>query len=656
MAGLELGVCYYPEQWSPASWREDAQKMVDMGIDWVRIGEFTWAWVEPKSGQFQWRALDQAIEILAEAGLKIMMCTPSAAPPKWLVDRYPEILPVDEQGHVRKFGARRHYCFSSVVYRQQAVRIAQKYVTRYGAHPAIKAWQIDNEYGDHDTILSYSQAAKVGFRQWLSEHYAGDIEALNRAWGTRFWGMHYNDFDEIDLPNQLVEEPSPTHAMDFSRYSSDQVRAFNAAQVAVLREGAPEAAITHNCMAGSFDYDHYPLAADLDFVSWDSYPLGNLLGADLPLEEKQRWLRTGAPDYQSFYCDLYRGMSRGPVWITEQQPGPVNWAAHNPAPADGMVRLWSWMAYAHGVDVVCYFRWRQAPFAQEQFHTALHRTDGTPDQAYGEVRQVAQERHQIPMTERRAASIAMVMDYPSRWAARILPQGRDYSGHSVASDWYRTLRSMGYGVDIVGQQADFTRYDLVLLPDTLIVNKALVEALQNSHCKVLIGPRSGSHNDRMHSVEALAPGLLQALIPVRVTRVESLPKWHAETLTFEGQSYCIGRWRETLDTEAPVLAQYTDEYRPATPAIVRNDKACYLGVLPNGALLQAVMGSTLNWVEKQPIALPPDVRVSRRGDLGFAFNFSNKAVMLPQVAPEQILVGDLLIPPRDMVVWQLTSV
>ncbi len=106
--GPELGVCYYPEQWPEEKWAEDAARMVALGLTWVRIAEFAWAKIEPKPGQFDWAWLDRAVETLGSAGLKVILCTPTAAPPKWLVDLFPEILPVAEDGTVRKFGARRH--------------------------------------------------------------------------------------------------------------------------------------------------------------------------------------------------------------------------------------------------------------------------------------------------------------------------------------------------------------------------------------------------------------------------------------------------------------------------------------------------------------------------------------------------------------------
>ena len=223
---MKLGVCYYPEHWPEAWWAEDARQMVEVGIAYVRLAEFAWSRIEPSPGQFEWAWLDSAIDILHSAGLKVVMCTPTATPPKWLVDADPDMLAVDANGSTRGFGSRRHYCFSSKAYRAQSVRITTAVAQRYGNHPAVVAWQTDNEYGCHMTVMSYSLAARAEFRVWLARRY-GSVAALNQAWGTVFWSQEYCSFDEVDAPVGAVTEANPAHRLDYRRFASDEVVAFN---------------------------------------------------------------------------------------------------------------------------------------------------------------------------------------------------------------------------------------------------------------------------------------------------------------------------------------------------------------------------------------------------------------------------------------------
>ena len=211
---MQLGVCYYPEQWPEAGWPDDARRMAAMGIRFVRIAEFAWSRIEPSPGHFDWAWLDRAVEILHAQGLKVVMCTPTATPPKWLIDADPTVLAVDAAGQTRGFGSRRHYCFSSPSYRAQAARISIAVAQSYGQHPAVTAWQTDNEYGCHSTVLSYSHAARQGFRGWLQQRYT-TVDALNRAWGTVFWSQEYSSFDEVDPPVATVTEANPAHRLDY---------------------------------------------------------------------------------------------------------------------------------------------------------------------------------------------------------------------------------------------------------------------------------------------------------------------------------------------------------------------------------------------------------------------------------------------------------
>ncbi|MBB3542089.1 MULTISPECIES: beta-galactosidase [unclassified Rhizobium] len=648
---LELGVCYYPEQWPREKWQDDASRMKELGLSWVRVGEFAWAHMEPRPGDLRWEWLDEAIDVLGRAGLKVILGTPTAAPPKWLVDLYPDILPVDAKGTVRKFGARRHYCFSSRRYRQEAARIVEAMAKRYGTHPFVQAWQIDNEYGDHDTVYSYSKEAERAFRLWLAERY-GTIDALNAAWGTNFWSMRYGAFEEIELPNNLVEEPSPTHLVDFIRFSSDQVKSFNSMQADLLRGHAPGRPVTHNFMSNNFDFDHYEVGADIDIASWDVYPMGGLLNGRLSDDNKARYLRTGDPDQTAFYHDLYRAVGRGRVWVMEQQPGPVNWASHNQAPADGMVRLWTWLAYAHGADMVSYFRWRQIHYAQEQFHSALLLPNGEPDQGYQEVAEVIAEIARLPASARREkAKVALVVDYPSRWASRALPQGRSYDATAIGLDWYAALSRYGIDVDIVGQHCDLDGYAAVFAPDLLIADAVFVERLAQCGAKALFGPRSGSKTPNLQIPTSLPPGPLNALLDMQVVRVESLPEFHIESVLHGNETYPASVWRETIRTSEPVLASFSGEYRAGAPALVGNDKARYLAVVAQGDLLMKVIGDTLDWagVERQPDL--GDLRVSRRGPLHFAFNFGKVSAEVPAATAAVFHVGERILTPVGVAVW-----
>ncbi|MEO0391141.1 MAG: beta-galactosidase [Pseudomonadota bacterium] len=608
-----LGVCYYPEHWPEDLWPQDAARMVESGITWVRIGEFAWARLEPAPGAFDWGWLDRAIDVLAGAGLKVILGTPSATPPRWMLTRFPDMCALDAQGNPRGFGARRHYCHSHAGYRAAAADMAAALGARYGRDARIAAWQIDNEYGCHETVLSYSPAARAAFRDWLAQQYQS-IDALNRDWGNVFWSMTYAAFDEIDLPNFTVTQPNPAHEMAFRRFAAAQVVAWNAAQVRALRRHT-DAPLLHNYMGRELAFDHFALARDLDIASWDSYPIGFLsdrLEADA--SHKAQFLQQGDPDMQAFHHDLYRALNAGRWWVMEQQPGPVNWAPYNPAPLPGMVRLWTWEAFAHGAEVVSYFRWRQAPFAQEQMHAGLRRADDQPAQGLEEAAQVAQELSQLPEVSGAGATVAIVFDYASDWAWKTLPQGADFDYFRLVFSLYRALRKRGLSIDILPVTAtadQLAGYTAVFAPGLASVSPALMDAFTAADVPVMLGPRTNLMTPHMSTALPLGPAVTG--LDTTVSRVESLPP-HVKRPVTGGGAVC--HWAETLEGRAQTVLSGHD----GAPVLTTQGMLSYLGGWPDAALWDRLVCRLCPEALAEP--LPQGLRLRDTRTHRFAFNYA----------------------------------
>lgn len=617
-----LGVCYYPEHWDESRWAEDAARMRDLGLAWVRIGEFAWSRLEPTPGRLDWDWLDRAMDTLGGAGLKVVLGTPTATPPKWLVDRMPDMLPVDREGRPRGFGSRRHYDFSHAGYRGECRRIVRLLADRYGRHRALGAWQIDNEYACHDTVLSYSEAAREQFRAWLARRYQSP-QAMNRAHGNVFWSMEVSDWSEVDLPNLTVTEPNPALVLAFRRFASDMVAEFNRLQVEEIRARS-DAPILHNYMGRVTDFDHFAVGADLDAASWDSYPIGFLSDRlENPPERKLRFLRQGDPDNQAFHHDLYRsvgghgpgggGPSAGRWWVMEQQPGPVNWAPWNPAPLPGMVRLWTWEAFAHGAEVVSYFRWRQVPFAQEQMHAGLHRPDGAPAPGYEEVAQVARELEGMEAIAPAKAPVALVFDYESCWAWETQPQGRDFDFFRLAFAAYRACRRAGLSVDILPPTtADLSGYKIVLAPGLMRLSNTFRNVLKEFDGLALLGPRTDTKTEDLSIRLPLGPDLPGC--DVSVVLSESLPP-NAEVTLEDGGRFL--HWFDHLEGNSPVRLSTAD----GRPALV-GGRLRYVAGWPDDATFERIVRSMCEEAGVATLDLPDGLRVRDTATHRFVLNYA----------------------------------
>ena len=653
-----LGVCYYPEHWPEDWWAGDARAMRRLGITHVRIGEFAWSRIEPEPGRLDWGWLDRALDVLGHAGLRVVLGTPTATPPRWLTLRHPGILPIDAQGQVRGFGSRRHTSFSSPDWWRESRRIVELLADRYGEHDAVVGWQVDNEFGCHDTVLSYGPHDVAAFRVWLRARY-GDIATLNARWGAVFWSMEAGSFDEIDAPVGAVTETNPIARLDYRRFSSDQVAAYGAMQAGILRARSPGRFVTHNFMGFFTEFDHWTVGREYDVASWDSYPLGFLERFAFSEAEGAAWAETSLPDIAPFHHDLYRGVGRGRWWVMEQQPGPVNWARHNPVPKPGMVRLWSWEALAHGAEVVSYFRWRQAPFAQEQMHAGLQRPDRSLSIGGAEVGVVGQELHDLLMSlgteelpDSRRSPVAMVLDYESLWMAGIQPQGADFDALLLHYRWYEAARRLGLDIDILPPGAPLDGYAAVLVPSLMTVTPDAMQAFAATDAILLFGPRSGSKTVDFAIPATLPPGPLQALLPCRVTQVASLRQGLLHRVVGETVQGHAERWREWLEPRdgAACVARYDDD----SPAIVCHGRVLYCGAWADEPLLSRLMRYALRELARLPIVeLPPGIRLRRRGSLCFAFNYGHEPWTIP--GSPDLLFGNGTLGPQDAACWQASG-
>ncbi len=565
---FRLGVCYYPEHWPEERWATDARLMREAGLSIVRIGEFAWAQMEPAEGVFDWGWLDRAVETLASEGLQIVLGTPTPTPPAWLVRACPEILPVDAQGRVRRFGSRRHVCANSPAYRQHTERIVAALAQRYGTHPAVIGWQIDNEFGCHDTARCYCPRCTEAFRRWLKARY-GTLDALNEAWGTAFWSQRYGDWAEIEPPILAVTEQNASQVLDYYRFSSDSWVDYEQFQANLLREHSPGKPITHNFMGNFPDLDCHDLARPLDFVTWDSYPTGyaEVMAQQLYLPDEPRPALAhdaGDPYVTGFCHDLTRGLKGKAFWVMEQQCGNVNWSHYNTGVRPGTVRLWTWHALASGADAVVYFRWRACRFAQEQMHSGLLHHDASPAIGLQDVLAMAGERALMDAVaaEPCAPEVAILSDYEDLWALQLQPHRRDFAYQRHQFCFYRALQRWGIPTDIISPRADLRRYKLVIAPTAFLVSDELVAALTayvEGGGTLLLGVRSGFKTASNLVTGLPLPGLMRELVGVTVADWHALPPGVSYDVNLGGEEVKAGTWAEALVPESGVdaLARYT---------------------------------------------------------------------------------------------------
>jgi len=630
---MEIGVCYFPEHWPRERWEEDVQAMADAGIEYVRMGEFSWSVLEPERGEFDFEWLDAAVELVDDYGMQAVLCTPTATPPNWLVEENPGILQADRDGTVREFGSRRHYCFNSRLYWAETERIVTRMAGRYADNSAVAGWQTDNEFGCHRTVRCYCEDCAEAFRTWLRERY-GDAETLNEAWGTTFWSQRHASIDEVDPPGPTPAEHHPSRLLDYYRFANESVVDYNEFQAELLREQNADWPITHNFMGHFPTLDAFSVSESLDLVSWDSYPTGFVQDrrrGDPTLDE----LRAGDPDQVSLNHDLYRGALDRPFWVMEQQPGDVNWPPDCPQPGAGAMRLWAHHAGAHGADAVLYFRWRRCLEGQEQYHAGLRRQDGSPDRGYDDAATAAEEFETLSAVEPVDASVGLVQDYDSLWALSEQPHAEAFDYWGLVDAFYGALRARSVQVDVVPPDRPLDRFDAVVAPSLYLLPEHLADRLEayvEGGGHLLLGPRTGVKDEHNKLRAARQPGPLASLVGATVDQRESFPAGieTAVEAVDGGERYPFDVWAEWLEpTRADPRFEYDVDGVSAgqAAAVHRTDgdgSVDYCGVWPGDSLADELVVSLLDRAGvNHSKRLPSGVRAAARDGRTWVCNFTS---------------------------------
>ncbi|MHA2290345.1 MAG: beta-galactosidase, partial [Promethearchaeota archaeon] len=467
------GVAYYPEHWPEENWVIDAKNIRDCGMDGVRIGEFAWSKMEPKEGVFDFEWLDKAIKVLGDTGLKVIIGTPTATPPSWLVYKHPEIFPVDANGIQMKSGVRKHYCHSNKIYRKYAKEITTRLAQHYGDNAYVAGWQIDNEFGDHDTVRCYCMSCRNKFVEWCKEKYPS-LEDLNRAWGTVFWSQEYSEWEQIDLPYPRREIGlNPGHLLGYYRFASDQVIEFCDNQITTLRKYvSKEQWITTNIIATYWEIDFQKLAKNLDFISWDCY---TIIDATSPIRHPKSSpsppiVFPPRPEMISFVHDMMRSFSKRPFWVMETA---------------GQDRLVSYHTLAHGGGGVNFFRWKGPRFGAEQSRGG-YEYHGIFSNRFNESKQISKELHRISdlLSETEVLSqVGLLYSFDLGWAYdinHVYPRSIWIDGIGywrLMEEYYKAFWEMNIPIQPVGSNDNLSDLSILIVPCLYLTTTKINEML-----------------------------------------------------------------------------------------------------------------------------------------------------------------------------------
>ncbi len=625
-----FGVDYYPEHWGKLEWESQAKLMREGNFNTVRMGEFAWKLFEKEEGVFDFSLLDEAIEVLAKEDIKVILGTPTAAPPKWLVDNY-DVLQHDKYDRVEGWGSRRECCANSPDYIEKSRIIVDKMAEHYKDNVNVIAWQIDNEFGCHGSTRCYCEHCRRAFGKWLGKKY-DSIDDLNKKWGSVFWSLDYDSFDDIILPAYNACEGTfgdlwshnPALDLEYRRFASESWVDYQKMQIDIIKKYV-NIPVTHNLMGHFSDIDYFKLSKDLDFVSWDNYP-------------DNQW-GDSEYEYVSMAHEIMYGVKNKNFIVMEEQAGPAGWDFVGQTPRPGQLRLWVYQAIAHGAEGIVYFRFRTALFGMEQYWYGVLDHDGVPRRRFYEIKETGAELKKLEkyiVGAKNDYDALIVKSYDNVWGHDIKRHSKKYNYNNHLFEYFRANVDLNI-TTAVSANKDYDKYKVVYMPAYNIVEDDEVKKIE-SYVKnggvLVLTFRSGTR-DTYNRVRSLAvPGVFAELAGIEVEEFDAPRKDVVVAGVDGGIEDLAGIAKLWCDIIKPVTAKtlvsYASEFYKGKTAVTINEygkgKVFYVGCDLDRDAMETLVEYISAVAGIEPVKAPKGIEIVKRKGYNIILNHNEEAV------------------------------
>ena len=655
------GVAYYPEYMPSDRLDKDVEMMKAAGITVVRVGESTWSTWEPREGDFQFAWMQRVLDRLQQAGIRVILGTPTYSIPTWLYKEHPEIL-VTHNGTAPRlgepyspsypsssepgyYGPRQNYDFLNPYFRQHAERVVREIVSHFKDHPAVIGYQIDNETAPTGVPTPYMNAA---FVERLKRKYKTP-ETVNKIWGLVYWGQLVDKWEDLPPRDGIL---NPGYKLEWENFQHDVVTEYLAWQAKIVEEyKRSDQFITQDFSGGVHaNLDQWGIARFLDVAAINTY-----------FETQQRLSARGI----WLDADLGRSLKHSNFLVTETNAQTIGWDSRTQYPPyPGQLRLVVYAELAAGANMVEYWHWHSLHYGQETYWKGVLSHDLEPNRIYGEVTQVAGELKKIGpelVNLKKDNKVAILVSTDSANALSYMPFSDDVSYTTVLYQMYNSLYDMNVEPDFVrSDDPNLSRYKVLLVPPLYSASDQELQQLSdyvNHGGRVVMSFKSGFTNEYSTVRDVMAPGALRQAAGFHYQEFTSLanPERLTPDLYRVGEENKGSVWQEFIipDT-AEVIASFDDPYWHF-PAITRNKygsgELVYEATYVTDALQREIIRDVLSHAgltgtdQNLPAVKVRHGRNSKGKILHYYLNFSGQAQAVPYSyeAGRELLTGKAVV-------------
>jgi len=656
------GVAYYPEYMPYERLDKDVDLMHQAGISVVRVGESSWGLWEPQDGRFEYAWMDRLVDKMGQAGIHLILGTPTYSIPAWMYKEHPEIVVTKLNGQYMYYGLRQQTDLLNPAFRFYCERVIRKILEHYRNNSTVVGFQIDNETSSAGAA---NHDVQVGFQEYLKKKF-GTVDELDKIWGLNYWGQRLNDWTELPPREGII---NPGWKLEWERYMQWLTTDFLTWQAAIVNEyKRPDQFITHD-FAGPPrpEVDEQGVAQALDVVAANPYH-----GTQDAFDGKG----------STYEGDYSRSLKHTNYLITETNAEAIGWdSAGQFPPYDGQLRLDVYTHVSSGANMVEYWHWHSIHYGQETYWKGVIGNDLEPGRAYAEVSRTAHELLKIGpeiVDLKRKNDVAILYSRDSHYGIEFMKFSDRDNYQTVLHRMYGALYRENAGVDFVfPDSTNFADYKVIVVPSLYIASDQLLARLSDyvhAGGNLVVAFKSGFCNEYSTVRWERAPGPLRKAAGLSYQEFSNL----REPLKLKGDPFHVGEqnkvsdWAEMLLPEgAEPLAFYDHPFFGKYPAITRNHfgsgTLTYEGTLLSDQLQERVL---LDVMKMAGIAgpdqnLPASVRVkhgvNRAGKtLHFYLNYSSDAQSFayPYRAGVDLLTQTNFVPSQRVTLkpWDLVIV